>query len=117
MFNWKINYKWPFSIAFCMFTRPGMLGNSCVLAPVLATVGNLTEKKVMFPESVGTGKKWVPLYLGPPEKWFICANKNHGVQPKQKPKSSYNQSLDSQPPVSPAGVKSVELKPDQVISH
>ena len=23
MFNGNIHYKWPFSIAFCMFTRPG----------------------------------------------------------------------------------------------
>ena len=22
--NGKIHYKWPFSIAFCMFTRPGL---------------------------------------------------------------------------------------------
>ena len=24
MFHWKTNYKWPCSITFCMFTRPGI---------------------------------------------------------------------------------------------
>ena len=60
MFHGKIHYKWPFSIAFCMFTRPGISEFKVVLGcpwcmenPAVAL-----ESESMY-QNIGAWSAWI----------------------------------------------------------